>query len=86
MESGALLIDTPGMRELGLWEVESLAGFEDVIAIATGCRFGDCRHATEPGCAIGAALEDGSLSRQRWASYQNQQLKIETAARHPRRR
>jgi ribosome biogenesis GTPase len=86
MESGALLIDTPGMRELGLWEVESLAGFEDVIAIATGCRFGDCRHATEPGCAIAAALEDGSLSRERWASYRNQQLKIEAAARHPRRR
>jgi ribosome biogenesis GTPase len=86
MESGALLIDTPGMRELGLWAVESLAGFEEVIAIATGCRFGDCGHATEPGCAIGAALEDGSLSRERWASYRNQQQKIETAARHPRRR
>jgi ribosome biogenesis GTPase len=86
MESGALLIDTPGMRELGLWEAESLAGFEDVLGIAAGCRFGDCRHATEPGCAIGAALEDGSLSAERWASYRSQQLKIETAARQPRRR
>jgi ribosome biogenesis GTPase / thiamine phosphate phosphatase len=86
MESGALLIDTPGMRELGLWEAESLEGFEDVLALADGCRFGDCRHATEPGCAIGAALEDGSLSSERWASYRSQQLKIESAVRHPRRR
>jgi ribosome biogenesis GTPase len=86
MESGALLIDTPGMRELGLWEAEAPGGFEDVLAIAAGCRFGDCRHATEPGCAIGAALADGSLSPERWAGYRSQQLKIESAASHPRRR
>jgi len=86
MESGALLIDTPGMRELDLWETETLAGFEDVLAIAAGCRFGDCRHATEPGCAIGAALADGGLSSERWAGYQKQQQKIETSSHHPRRR
>jgi ribosome biogenesis GTPase len=72
--SGALLIDTPGMRELGLWETETEVdkGFEDVVAIAASCRFGDCRHVTEPGCAIRDALETGGLSRERWTSYQKQ--------------
>jgi ribosome biogenesis GTPase / thiamine phosphate phosphatase len=72
--SGALLIDTPGMRELGLWETETEVdkGFEDVVAIAASCRFGDCRHATEPSCAIRAALEAGELSLERWTSYQKQ--------------
>ena len=86
MESGALLIDTPGMRELGLWEAESLVGFEDVIAIAAGCRFSDCGHASEPGCAIHAALAGGDLAAERWAGYQKQLQKIATAVRHPRRR
>jgi ribosome biogenesis GTPase / thiamine phosphate phosphatase len=77
MENGALLIDTPGMRELGLWEAESVMGFDDVIAIAAGCRFTNCLHATEPGCAIRAALESGALSRERWDSYQTQGQKLE---------
>ena len=75
LASGALLIDTPGMRELGLWETEVDAvdkGFEDVVAIAASCRFGDCRHVTEPGCAIREALETGELSSERWTSYQRQ--------------
>ena len=77
--SGALLIDTPGMRELELWEAEGAEvqgggdqEFEDVIAIAASCRFGDCRHLTEPGCAIRGALENGQLSPERWTSYQKQ--------------
>jgi ribosome biogenesis GTPase len=77
MDSGALLIDTPGMRELGLWEAESLTGFEDVLSIAGGCRFGDCRHATEPGCAIRAALQSGGLSAERWRGYQRQEQKLD---------
>jgi ribosome biogenesis GTPase len=89
MESGALLIDTPGMRELGLWETEAAPidkGFEDIVAIAASCRFGDCRHVTEPGCAIREALETGALSPERWTSYQGQAQKIEGAQnRGPRR-
>jgi len=76
--SGALLIDTPGMRELGLWETEVAEfnkGFEDVVAIASSCRFGDCRHETEPGCAIRDALGTGALSPERWSSYQKQEQK-----------
>ncbi len=86
MENGALLIDTPGMRELGVWEAESLVGFEDVIGLAAYCRFGDCRHAREPGCAIRAALAAGGLSSERWSSYQRQQQKIAGSPHHPRRR
>jgi ribosome biogenesis GTPase / thiamine phosphate phosphatase len=86
MENGALLIDTPGMRELGVWEPESLVGFEDVIGLAANCRFGNCRHAREPGCAIHAALAAGGLSSERWASYQRQQQKIAGSPHHPRRR
>jgi ribosome biogenesis GTPase len=74
LASGALLIDTPGMRELGLWETETELdrGFEDVVAIAASCRFGDCRHVTEPGCAVREALRTGSLSQERWTDYQRQ--------------
>jgi ribosome biogenesis GTPase len=70
MKSGALLIDTPGVRELDLWETEAFEEFEDVIAIAASCRFGDCRHVTEPACAVRVALASGALSIERWASYQ----------------
>ena len=88
MESGALLIDTPGMRELGLWETETELdkGFEDVVAIAASCHFGDCRHVTEPGCAIREALETGGLSPERWSSYQSQGQKRDVSqSRGPRR-
>ena len=86
--SGALLIDTPGMRELGLWETEPEIdkGFDDVVAIAASCRFGDCGHVTEPGCAIREALETGALPSERWLSYQKQGQKLEAAQnRGPRR-
>ncbi len=93
MQSGALLIDTPGMRELGVWETEvgkaqesDGQGFEDIVAIAASCRFGDCRHATEPGCAIREALETGRLSAELWAGYQKQARKPDDSpGRGPRR-
>lgn len=67
LPSGAILLDTPGMRELQLWGDESgLEGaFPDVAALATGCRFSDCRHETEPGCAVRAAVEEGRLEEER---------------------
>ena len=70
---GGLLIDTPGMREIQLWDGdESLdETFADVIASAPGCRFRDCRHDTEPGCAVRAAMEDGTISPERYESYLN---------------
>ncbi|MEL6348246.1 MAG: ribosome small subunit-dependent GTPase A [Myxococcota bacterium] len=66
-----VLVDTPGMRELQLWSGEALETvFEDVAVLMTQCRFRDCRHNGEPGCAVAAAIADGSLSAARWASYQ----------------
>jgi ribosome biogenesis GTPase len=71
LPSGALILDTPGMRELGLWDADSgvSAAFGDVEALATACRFHDCRHGSEPGCAVQAALADGTLDHARWNSY-----------------
>jgi len=66
-----VLIDTPGMRELQLWETgDSLAGsFGDIDELAAGCRFRDCGHRTEPGCAVRAAVESGGLAPERLESY-----------------
>jgi ribosome biogenesis GTPase len=63
LPGGALLIDTPGMRELQPWVDESAVSdtFEDIAELAAGCRFGDCAHQTEPGCAVRAAVERGGL-------------------------
>ena len=72
LPSGALVLDTPGLRELQLWDagdgVERT--FEDVTALAADCRFADCSHRTEPGCAVQAALDAGTLDAERWASYE----------------
>ncbi len=83
LPSGGLLIDTPGMRELQLWSDEdSLARtFEDVESIAATCRFRDCTHHSEPGCAVMAALEAGMLDRGRWDSYLKQQRELRFLAR-----
>lgn len=78
LKSGALLLDTPGMRELGLWDAEAGVSttFADIEALAGACRFGDCRHASEPGCAVRAALEDGSLDADRWRSFEKLQREL----------
>jgi ribosome biogenesis GTPase len=70
LPGGALLVDTPGMRELGAWVEEDgrPAGFDDLEALAEGCRFRDCSHRNEPGCAIQAALESGELDPARLES------------------
>jgi ribosome biogenesis GTPase len=79
LESGALLIDTPGMRELQLWsDGDGLAAsFADVDALAAGCRFRDCAHGSEPGCAVRAAVEAGSLELERLESYFKLRREIE---------
>jgi ribosome biogenesis GTPase len=64
LPNGALILDTPGMRELGLWDADSgvSTAFADIETLATACRFHDCRHGSEPGCAVQAALSDGELA------------------------
>jgi ribosome biogenesis GTPase len=71
LPGGALLIDTPGMRELQPWIEEPAldAAFDDIAALAPGCRFADCRHETEPGCAVLAAVESGALAPDRLENY-----------------
>jgi ribosome biogenesis GTPase len=79
LPNGALVIDTPGLRELQLWVAEDgLEGaFEDVAELAARCRFSDCVHETEPGCAVRAALVDGTLAPERWESYVKLQRELE---------
>lgn len=69
---GALVIDTPGLRELQLWADEEAVddAFPDIEELAEACRFRDCRHEEEPGCAVRAALAAGSLDQGRHASWQ----------------
>ena len=77
-QTGAL-IDTPGMRELQLWvRPESVdTVFDDIAAIAEGCRFRDCTHSGEPGCAVAAALDRGQVDAGRWASFQKLRAEAE---------
>lgn len=80
MPSGALLIDSPGMRSVGMWEIEpGLAdAFADIEAFAADCRFSDCTHEGEPGCAVQRAIADGSLPWERFES--QRRLARESAA------
>lgn len=80
LPSGALILDTPGIREVGLIDAEEGASvvFDDIERLAAACRFNDCSHAGEPGCAVRAALESGALDPARWAHFQK--LGLELAA------
>ena len=70
LPQGGCLIDTPGMRELKLSGEEDVQeSFEDIEAVAAGCKFRDCSHGAEPGCAVVAAIEDGTLDEARYLSY-----------------
>ena len=84
LPGGGLVLDTPGMRELQLWESSGGLSetFGDIEELALACRFSDCAHDTEPGCAIRAAIEDGTLEAGRWQSY----LKLQRELEHLERR
>lgn len=83
LPAGGLMIDTPGMRELQLWEADDgfRDAFDDIETLAEACRFRDCRHGREPGCAVQAALADGSLERARFDSYRKLQRELAHLAR-----
>jgi ribosome biogenesis GTPase / thiamine phosphate phosphatase len=78
LPGGGLVLDTPGMRELQLWEASGGISetFADIEGLAAQCRFSDCAHRTEPGCAVQAAITDGSLSFARWDSYKKLQREL----------
>lgn len=88
LPSGGVLIDTPGLRGVGLWDAETGVGqvFSEIEELAERCRFHDCGHEAEPGCAVQAAIEDGSLPERRFDSYrkllrENQRIVAKTDAR-----
>ncbi|MYV52599.1 ribosome small subunit-dependent GTPase A [Streptomyces sp. SID3212] len=88
LPAGGVLIDTPGLRGVGLWDAESGVGqvFSEIESLAEGCRFHNCAHGAEPGCAVLAAVEDGSLPGRRLESYrkllrENQRIVAKTDAR-----
>ncbi|MGM0928802.1 MAG: ribosome small subunit-dependent GTPase A [Actinomycetota bacterium] len=76
--NGAVLMDTPGIRGFALWDAEDGLGtvFEDIEELALSCRFNDCVHDAEPGCAVQQALADGSLERRRWDSYRKMEREL----------
>lgn len=80
LPGGGLILDTPGIREVGLIDAEEGLSvvFDDIERLAQDCRFRDCGHANEPGCAVRAALQSGALDPGRWASFQK--LGLELAA------
>ena len=71
LPGGGALIDTPGMRELQLWAGEDAVdeAFDEIARLAAECRYRDCRHAGEQGCAVQSAVADGRLAPERWESY-----------------
>jgi len=78
LPSGGMIIDTPGMRELGLFGAVDGIGssYSDIEALFAQCRFTDCRHQTEPGCAVRTAITDGSVSNEQWDNYQAQKSEV----------
>ena len=79
LPGGGMVIDTPGMRELAMWDTDEGIGqaFAEIEELAGSCRFFDCSHRNEPGCAVRKALEEGRLTEERWQSYLK--LKAEAA-------
>jgi len=77
-DGGGLLLDTPGMRELGLWDSDDGVSvvFDDIEQLAERCHFRDCHHGNEPGCAVREALHDGTLDQGRWKSFQKLQREL----------
>lgn len=82
LPGGGVIIDTPGMRGLGLWDAKDgmAAAFPDIEELAEQCRFADCRHGSEPGCAVQAAVKDGMLSERRFMSWRRLNDELEELA------
>jgi ribosome biogenesis GTPase len=78
LPNGALILDTPGMRELGLIDADVgfAHTFEDIALLARQCRFGDCSHSSEPDCAVQSALETGALDASRWKNFKKLQREL----------
>ena len=82
LPGGAMLVDTPGLREIQLWDADEgiQEAFSDVDELAADCRFNDCAHTREPGCAVQAAIDEGRLPRERLQSYRALQRELKRLA------
>lgn len=82
LSNGAMIIDTPGMRELGMCDADEGIDetFSDIVELETCCKFSDCKHDTEPGCAIKAAIADGTLSQERFELFKSLHSESEKSA------
>ena len=80
LPGGGMVIDTPGLRELQFWEGDLTAAFEDLEALALECKFRNCAHISEPGCAVQAAVDDGTLELDRLRSWRKLQRELEAIA------
>ena len=82
LPNGAFVIDTPGMRELGMWDSGDGidTAFADIEELSRACRYADCTHTSEPGCAVLRALADGTLDAARLASYRKLKTENDYAA------
>ena len=80
LPGGGLVIDTPGLRELQFWEGDVSAAFEDIEALAAECRFRNCAHVHEPGCAVLRAVDEGALELDRLRSWRKLQRELEAIA------
>lgn len=76
LPNGSIVIDTPGMREIGVFSGNLSTAFEDIEELAEDCKFGNCSHNTEPDCMIRKAIEDGTLQEERFESYQKLQREM----------
>jgi ribosome biogenesis GTPase / thiamine phosphate phosphatase len=76
LQGGAILVDTPGLRELQVWEGDVDSAFSDIAELAAQCRFNDCAHESEPDCAVRDALETGVLDADRWSNYRKLQREL----------
>ena len=83
LPGGGVLVDTPGLRAVSLWDADEgfAQAFADIEALAARCRFRDCAHVSEPGCAVRAAVERGELDRDRLENYLRLDQELDAAAR-----
>jgi ribosome biogenesis GTPase len=86
MPGGAILIDTPGLRELQIWEGDLDSAFADIAELAAQCRFNDCAHSSEPDCAVREALDNGELDPDRWRNYVKLQRELRASEARSSRR
>jgi ribosome biogenesis GTPase len=80
LPGGGMVIDTPGLRELQFWEGDLSAAFEDLEALALECKFRNCAHMREPGCAVLASVDNGTLELDRLRSWRKLQRELEAIA------